>query len=175
METPEIHILSKIDWQFFGTLTFKSERLPERVRLALYFALLRRVAAEFRVHFPRLLWCLRQEQGEQFGRRHFHYLLAGLPASGVSKTTCFFQMSIWEKLGGGMARVSEFDPRLNGEAYILKCLGCADPGDFYESAKFGGHCQLMLLDSVYRVARTSRWMGERRLAHRQKATESTPG
>ena len=41
MEIPEIHILSKIDWQFFGTLTFKSERLPERVRLALYYALLR--------------------------------------------------------------------------------------------------------------------------------------
>ena len=165
METPEIHILSRIDWQFFGTLTFKSERLPERVRLALYFALLRCVAAEFRVYFPRLLWCLRQETGEQFGRRHFHYLLAGLPASGVSKTTCFYQMSTWEKLGGGMARVSEFDPLLNGEGYILKCLGYADAGDYYESAKFGGHCQLMLSHSVLKVVRANAAWRDRRLAH----------
>jgi hypothetical protein len=26
METPEIHVLNRINWQFFGTLTFKSER-----------------------------------------------------------------------------------------------------------------------------------------------------
>ena len=72
-----------------------------------------------------------------------------------------------------MARVYEFDPRLNGEGYILKCLGYADPADYYESAKFGGgHCQLMLSDSVYRVAKTSRWMGERRLAQLQKAAAS---
>ncbi len=41
METAELHVINKIAWQFFATLTFKSERLPERVRLALFFALLR--------------------------------------------------------------------------------------------------------------------------------------
>jgi hypothetical protein len=77
METPEIHVLNRINWQFFGTLTFKSERLPERVRLAMFFAYLRQFCRQFGLKFPKLLWCLRQEQGELTGRRHFHYLIAG--------------------------------------------------------------------------------------------------
>ena len=153
MESPDIHKLRLIDWQFFGTLTFKSERLPERVRLSAYFALMRTVAKQFRVFFPHLLWCLRQEDGESTGRRHFHYLLAGLPRQVVKIATCFYQMSTWEQVGGGMARVHRFDPRLNGAGYILKCLGeTADAGDLYESAKFGGgHCQLMLSHAAERV------------------------
>ena len=41
MDSPELQVLERIAWQFFATLTFKSERLPERVRLSLFFALLR--------------------------------------------------------------------------------------------------------------------------------------
>lgn len=155
MESPDIHKLRLIDWQFFGTLTFKSERLPERVRLSAYFAMMRKVAKQFRVFFPNLLWCLRLESGEATGRVHFHYLLAGLPRQAVSVTTCFFQMATWEQVGGGMARVHRFDPRLNGAGYLLKCLGeSADAGDLYESAKFGGsHCQLMLSNAAEKVIR----------------------
>ena len=153
MESPDIHKLRLIDWQFFGTLTFKSERLPERVRLSAYFALMRKVAKQFRVFFPNLLWCLRLEKGEATGRVHFHYLLAGLPRQVVTTTTCFLQMSIWEQVGGGMARVHLFDPRLNGAGYLLKDLGnSADAGDLYESAKFGGgHCQLMFSNAAEKV------------------------
>ena len=153
MESPDIHKLRLIDWQFFGSLSFKSERLPERVRLAVYFAMMRGVAKQFRAYFPDLLWCLRQERGEMTARRHFHYLLAGLPRQAVTPTTCFYQMATWERVGGGMARVSRFDPRLNGAGYILKCLGySADGGDHYESAKFGGgHCELMLSNAAEKV------------------------
>jgi hypothetical protein len=89
METPEIHVLNRINWQFFGTLTFKSERLPERVRLQMFFAYLRQFCRQFGLKFPKLLWCLRQEQGELTGRRHFHYLIAGAAASLANLTTCF--------------------------------------------------------------------------------------
>ena len=156
METPEIHVLNRIDWQFFGTLTFKSERLPERVRLALFFALLRQFCRQFGLKFPKLLWCLRQEQGELTGRRHFHYLLAGAPASLVNLSTCFWLADKWEKLGGGMARVHVFDPRLNAGAYILKQCGLDDAslgGEVYESAKFSGNaCELLLADRLWEVA-----------------------
>ena len=153
MESPDIHELRLIDWQFFGTLTFKSERLPERVRLSVYFAMMRKVAKQFRVFFPHLLWCLRLEKGEGTGRAHFHYLLAGLPRQAVTITSCFIQMNAWEQAGGGMARVHRFDPRLNGAGYLLKCLGeSLDGGDLYESAKFGGsHCQLMLSNAAEKV------------------------
>jgi len=71
--------------------------------------LLRRAARCFKKDFHQLLWTLRAENGERAGRAHFHFLLAGFE----TKAACFFLMDRWEKLGGGMARVSVFDPRLN--------------------------------------------------------------
>jgi hypothetical protein len=44
-------------------------------------------------------------------------------------------------------------------------LGYADSGDYYESAKFGGHCQLMLSHSVLKVVRANAAWRDRRLAH----------
>jgi hypothetical protein len=155
MEVPEVHVLNRIDWQFFGTLTFKSERLPERVRIGLFFALLREFGAKFGTKFAHLLWCLRQEQGELFGRRHFHFLLAGARVALTIPTTGFWLQDKWEKLGGGMARIRVFDSRLNAGSYILKqngfdaCIGA----DVYESAKFSSKaCELMLADRVWKVA-----------------------
>ena len=57
----------------------------------------------------------------------------------------------WEQLGGGFARVREFNPQLNGVDYVTKCLGYElNGGDAYESAKFGGGtCDLMLSRAVW--------------------------
>lgn len=164
MESPDIFVLTRVHWQFFGTLTFKKEAMPERHRLGMYFALQRTVARKFRVYFPDLPWCLRQEVGEQFGRRHFHYLLTGLPKRFVNPSTCFFMMDSWEKVGGGMARVRVFANELNGVGYISKGLGMAG-GDFYESSKFAtGASQLMLSHGLERILRARVNETERRLA-----------
>lgn len=154
MEKPELHFLQVIDWQFFCHLTFKQERLPERVRLSIFFAWVRTICGWHRVHFKRLVWCLRQERGETFGRRHFHSLISGLPRHTIHEDTCFAMKNQWEKVGGGMARVNLYDPTLNGEGYILKCLGMTtDPGDVYESSKFGsGAAEVICSESVYRIA-----------------------
>jgi hypothetical protein len=158
MEAPEIHVLKEIPWQFFGTLTFKQERLPERIRLSMFFALLRKSAKAHRVPFKKLLWCLRQEDGEATGRRHFHFLLAGLPPEACSIRTCFALKNGWEALKGGMARVSLFDPRLDAGSYLTKPpAGLADPGDAYESAKFGSStCSLMIAEAVWKFAASRR-------------------
>jgi hypothetical protein len=76
-------------------------------------------------------------------------------------------MDQWEKIGGGMARVHEFDSRLNGVGYVLKCLGEApDAGDVYESAKFGDRrCELMLSDGAMAILKARLNETERRLAH----------
>ncbi len=63
MENADVYVLSKLRWQFFGSLTFRSERLPERVRTSMFFALIRKAARDFRVYFPTLPWCLRLERG----------------------------------------------------------------------------------------------------------------
>jgi len=144
MESPDAYNLARIDWQFFGTLTFASARIPEKTRLSMWFALARKQAKNFRLHFPALLWCLRQEEGESTGRRHFHYLLGGLPEKAVSMATCFAQMADWEKLGGGMARVRLFDPALSGVGYVTKCLGMSG-ADAYESSKFDARSSGLML------------------------------
>ena len=140
METPEAYLLSRIDWQLFGTLTFKSERLPERVRCSLWFAWLRWLGRRLRVKFPGILWCLRQEAGEIGGRRHFHCLIAGLPRSVLCPSLNFELMAAWRKLGGGWARVAIYQHDREGVRYLVKGLA-TQAGQFYELGKFGSrHC-----------------------------------
>jgi hypothetical protein len=158
MEAPEIHVLNRVDWQFFGTCTFRSVRTSDRRRHGMWFALLRRTGRHFGRNFGQLLWALRQEEGELSGRTHFHYLLAGLDRRAMNPTTCFWLMDGWERLGGGMSRVKVFDPRLNAGAYILKDgCGHADAslgGGVYETAKFSSRdCQLTIAKSVWNLAR----------------------
>lgn len=158
MDLPEIHVLNRIRWQFFGTLNFKSERMSQRRRHHLWFAFLRQSARFHKVPFGKLLWVLREEEGESFGRVHFHFLLAGLERRDANPSNCFRLMARWEQLGGGMARVSRFDPRLNAGSYLLKNLGDFDDsslgGGAYESAKFGSDaCRLTIAHSVWKTAK----------------------
>ena len=165
MEDPYVYQLCQVKWQFFGTLTFRSGRLPERVRLRMYFALMRKVCKQFRIHFKRSVWCLRLEQGEMLGRWHFHFLLTGLPRQNVTRSTYFFIMKTWEKSKGGHARVRLFDPSLSGVGYTVKCLGLSDPADVYESAKFGHEAsQLMLSDGLQEVLKSITMRTERALS-----------
>jgi hypothetical protein len=137
MKSADIYVLSKLRWQFFGSLTFRTERLPERIRTSMFFAVIRKVAKDFRVYFPALPWCLRLERCEINQRLHHHFLLTGLPESAACVATCFAMMRSWEnKLRGGHARIRLFDPRLSGVDYVAECLGY-EGADAYESAKFG--------------------------------------
>ncbi len=153
MQTPEAYQIGRIGWQLFGTLTFKSERLPERVRLAMWFAYARQTGKRLGVKFHRLLWCLRQEQGEIGGRRHFHYLMAELPHEQLCPALNFELMALWQSLGGGWARVARYRNDLDGVGYVLKGLGYASEAEqHYEMRKFGSQrCHLILSNSVWRT------------------------
>jgi len=168
LESPDLHVLRGERWQFFGSLTFKSERLPDRVRQSMFHATFRQLAKELHLHFPRLAWCRREELGEHLGRRHYHFLLTGLPARAASIATCFFLMKTWEKMGGGMARVRLYDQGQDGLAYLTKCL---HGGDAYETSKFAeGLSHLTLSDGLQRMLLARPVMGERRLAQRNTPT-----
>ncbi len=169
---PEVYALSLIEWQFFASLTFKSERLTDAVRLKMFFALMRRQADNFGVHFLKTIWCLRTESGESTGRIHHHALIAGFPEHSLTKATCFSFMKIWEQLGGGMARVSLYSPLLDGVGYVLK--GSDEEyrrtgGDYYETRKFGGRCDVMLSKSVFGVIEGRRSIGVRRRRGQREA------
>ena len=169
---PEIYALSLIEWQLFASLTFKSEKLTDSVRIKMFFALLRRQADHFGVHFPQTIWCLRTERGESTGRIHHHALIAGFPQHAITTATCFSFMRIWEQLGGGMARVTQYSPLLDGVGYVLK--GCEAEyrragGNYYETKKFGGHCDVMLSESIFSVIEGRRAIGERRCRGQRQA------
>jgi hypothetical protein len=112
-------------------------------------------ARSFRVHFSEILWCLRRESGESTGRWHLHAVIAGLPPS-VGARNCFAVMSQWERLGGGIARVSVYNSSLDGLDYILKGSGLTEStakrwaGDYHELSKFGGSCDVTLSESLCR-------------------------
>jgi hypothetical protein len=164
LESPDLLMLCGEHWQFFGTLTFKQERLPERVRQSMFNAAFRQLAKELHLHFPRLPWCRREELGDLLGRRHYHFLLTGLPARAANLSTCFFLMHAWEKIGGGMARVRLYNQGQDGLEYITKCL---HGGDAYETSKFAeGLSHLTLSDGLLRMLRARPVLGERRLAQR---------
>src|SRR5580704_14639076 len=135
---PEIYALSLIEWQLFASLTFKSAKLADAVRMKMFFALMRKQAESFGVHFKKTIWCLRTEAGEATGRLHLHALIAGFPEHAATKATCFSFMKIWEQLGGGMARVTIDSPTLDVVGYVLK--GCEAEyqrtgWDYYETQK----------------------------------------
>ena len=169
---PEIFALSLIEWQLFATLTFKSEKLADAVRIKMFFALMRKQAKHFGVHFQETIWCLRTEAGEATGRLHLHALIAGFPKHALTTATCFSFMKIWEQFNGGMARVHLYSPLLDGVGYVLK--GCEAEyqragGDFYETQKFGKRCDVMLSESVFRVLAGRRQIGKRRRQGQRKA------
>jgi len=174
VKNPESYQLERLPWQLFGTLTFTSERLPEAARIKMWFALARQSSSAFRVYFPSAIWCLRQELGEATGRKHFHYLFGGLPQSAITQSTCFAQMAMWERLGGGMARVRVYDGAQNGVSYIAKCLG-SEAKDSYEFSKFASSSDLMLSKAGW--ARLGRVIREDRrgILRTDKTLQSTTG
>lgn len=93
----DVYTLTRINWQLFGTLTFRSERLPNEVRRSMWFAHVRKTCKNYGIDFSKSFWCLRQEDGETTGRRHFHYLFGSLPERSVSYSTCFSLMSYWSE------------------------------------------------------------------------------
>ena len=126
-------------WEWFGTLTFRGTPPGHGKAKAMALNYLFRVARLAKVRFSSLVWVLREEEGEQGGRRHFHFLLSGTSLP-LSPAGCHILQRVWERVGGGrgFAKVKVYDRALSGAAYVTKCLswvGTAD-GAHYELRKF---------------------------------------
>lgn len=161
---PEMWALTKIEWQFFGTLTFREPSLREReqgksdYRRLSKFATYGRKLHEAIDYSPknfgkRNINCVRLEQGEIGGLWHFHFLMAGLGQHQVNCSTAEFLKLLWMKRSnsaGGWADVRVFDTSQNGIEYVSKCL---DPKNRYEFNKFGLAQSLTFSPAFVRVIR----------------------
>lgn len=157
MEPPDFHVLARVPWRYFVTLTFKREtNIGAQNRML--FAWLREAARKFGVHFHRLLWVCRREQGEKFGRLHLHVLIGGVNVGSVTRKSCFDLMNRWEALGGGIARVTLYDTRLSAGEYLFKTE--RDGGRVYEESKFDSRrSELMLAHALRGALRRLRMSG----------------
>jgi len=173
VEKPNTSLLAKVPWGVFLTLSFAVENMPEVLRRKYFFAFLREVASGVGLHFHRLLWLLRPENGEQTGRRHYHALVGGLPQHVLTPRYCLTLMAVWEhqrplvlRVGPrgkpqqlskycGMARVRIFNPSLDGLDYCLPSGGEARSSGWslsgansYEANKFGGATEVETSESL---------------------------
>ena len=151
--TSEEFAIRRVRWQLFATLTFKREKMSQRHRYGLLFAWLRELADSKGLHFKGLLWSVRAEAGESFGRFHYHVLISGLPVHEVNPSTCQFFERLWKSaLGVGIADVREWETGRDAVAYILKGIegGTTKGANAYESGKFaqGRHTEVTLSQSM---------------------------
>lgn len=175
MDCPELRALRVCRWQLFGSHSFKSAAMSDRVRDKIWLAFVREVENVTRVRPLHLLWCRREERGEQTNRLHFHSLLGGIPSRRVHPGLCFQLMRVWERCGGGWCRMRVFNSDSETPdcaiGYTVKDLSGAD---VYESAKFGSNrvSQLILSRSVERVVSTAGSMTGGVSANHEKCPEN---
>lgn len=189
MEKPNVQVLARIPWDLFCTFTFMRENMPEGLRRKYYFSFLRLLSGDVAVHFKRLLWMLRPENGESTGRRHYHALISGIPKHVLTKRLCLVLMSQWEhqkplvlrkavdgnfrmlSLLCGMARIRIYEPGMDGLDYVI-------PEDWevaavlrkdrhganaYEANKFGGVQTVEFSESLIKYLRNQApWWSDRR-------------
>jgi len=161
MTGPDAYNLGLIRWDYFATLTFSRE-LPRPRCFGAYFRFLRLVPATV-CPIDRLLWALRAERGERFGRFHFHALLGGLGDLKNPESFRFVLKSWWRQAGGGFADVRRYDQLRAGAVYVTKCLGVAAVARDYELKKFNTADELIVSRGCYRViAGQKRMMIQRR-------------
>lgn len=175
----EMELLSRIRWQFFGSLTYRQPFLrkheggkADRVRLCRWHAFGRDVAENLfytEKHWSKIIWALRLEQGEH-GENcwHNHFLMSGLPNGTVNPGSCEAMKALWRQTGGGHPSVRVYEARLNGAEYVAKCMSLAD---LYEARKFGDAPHLTLSSSFWRVVQAQDLVAARRLAKLEKNTQ----
>lgn len=169
MESPDVHVLSRIDWQFWCTFTLRRE-VRNRVSASMWANWLRNLSQWSGVERRKLLWVRRRELGETTSRLHFHALLAGLPNWMKTETTAFSLKNGWESVGGGMSRVYLYEGDLSALGYMAKGLE-RDGAQQYEARKFGYSTATVMLSEGLHAT-----LSQKRVRYRamQASSRQTP-
>jgi len=142
---PDKYHLGTLDWEFFGSLTYKGKVPPSQYRETMWMAFIFELCQKAKSKPRELLWVRREERGEMGGRLHQHFLLSFLkPGLHHNRITWSFVMKhLWEKVvGGGGCRIRPYNWRLSGAEYTLKNLS---GGDAYELGKFNADSAALTL------------------------------
>lgn len=161
--------LARIEWDVFGTLSFRGAHVPpSSIRYRAAWGHLHHAAQVAAVPYGKLLIVLRQECGELGGRFHFHYLLGGTGCANMITLAGRLESS-WVQETGAFADVRAYDRSQGGALYVCKCLSGANE---YELGKFDYADSLSVSKSVFRVIRKNDLMGTQRALRGSKDTRS---
>jgi hypothetical protein len=120
----EAYHLFRFAWQIFGHVTFAQIEISHHKRVTMLFAAM---ASSFDVHglkFKNAVWVRCEETGKL--RRpmpHIHLLIAGIPARIDIEKFCQCLARQWRRVGGGIHKITPYDPKLDGAGYVAKRAG----------------------------------------------------
>ncbi|HEX3627184.1 MAG TPA: hypothetical protein VH280_17390 [Verrucomicrobiae bacterium] len=150
--------LGRIQWDLFATMSFKGTVPRPNTCYGLAFRWLQELAKVGGVPYKRLLIALRGEEGEMFGRFHFHCLIGGT-ATRNYHTLQHQAQWLWKiQTGGARVDVRQYDRSQAGAEYVAKCLGA----NAYELNKYSFANTVTLSRSVCRLIAVMDAFSERR-------------
>jgi hypothetical protein len=162
MNSPFALVLSRIEWNVFGTLTFRGCPEPSEDRqLRIADDWLGRIAHMQRMTPDDLVWCLRVERGEALGRLHLHCLLVTAQRFLGHFCVASGQLSnaskLFRKCDGvcGMTRFRRIEG-VNDPALVYTVKDLDGGGDLYELGKTARASRLLFSHKA------QRWMSQRR-------------
>jgi hypothetical protein len=120
----EAYHLFRFRWQIFGHVTFAQIEISHRKRLHMLYAALRSSFAAFGLKFRPAIWVRCEEIGK-LGRAapHIHFLIAAIPKHIDLEKFCQRMIREWRRVGGGLYKITPYDPALDGAGYLAKCAG----------------------------------------------------
>jgi hypothetical protein len=123
-DSAEAYHLFRFKWQVFGHVTVAQLEISRQRRLSMLFAA---IASSFDTHglqFKSAVWVRCDEMGK-LGRAmpHIHFLIAAIPKHIDIAEFCQHLGSEWRRVGGGLYKITPYDPRLDGAGYVAKCAG----------------------------------------------------
>lgn len=132
MSAVDLVILERVKWDWFVSCTVKTRNAGDVYLSRKAFALLRWIARQNSVYFPRLPFALRIESGVSPDHRHFHFLVGGLRNTGTSMR--FKTIDRWCYLVGtknpenprGTCRVRLYDGSRGAACYLISVLNAAE-------------------------------------------------
>ena len=170
-------ILTQINWDVFGTLTFKGPK-PVPVQFHNLWRFMRQVSWIVSRPYRELLIAVRHERGEIGGRQHFHFLLGGTEAPN-KLTLCFQLEHRWRmQTGAQQVRIRPYSPCGCAGEYLTKSCDWSWQGaNAYEMAIFDQADSVSLSRSITRCLRVSNCITKRRhfAAHKQADQVAIPG
>jgi hypothetical protein len=120
----EAYHLFRFTWQIFGHVTFAQLEISRHKRLSMVFATIASTFGGHGLEFKKAVWVRCEELGK-LGRAvpHIHFLIAAIPRHIDVGKFCQRMRAEWRRVGGGLHKITRYDPHLEGAGYLAKCAG----------------------------------------------------